>query len=301
MTLISESCYLMIMVHCLAEYIRTKLKKIFNESVLEIKRLNGFMHDNYLVSTRSHTFVVKIPFDDRFIGNLYNEYNVLTKISSLNISPQVLFFDDTTFTSPILCLEFISGTTLKSIHNYFDSLCALLKSVNMKTLSPVMWKYNHNYFDLFIKNRIHYLEQLNYRTVIENYMSDLENAAKEISDTNYLVHGDLRFDNLILSESGRIYLIDWEYAGIGDIGFDFANLVVEHDLNLDDLSRLLNCYNNSGDLVLHIIKLVPLVRAANILWTEIMLASNYKPKYKEEFKKYISYQIKNLMSDFHDS
>ena len=50
-------------------------------------------------------------------------------------------------------------------------------------------------------------------------------------------HNDLLNENF-LSDNNQIYILDWEYAGMGDRYFDLANLSVNHDFN-DDQDRLL--------------------------------------------------------------
>jgi thiamine kinase-like enzyme len=60
-------------------------------------------------------------------------------------------------------------------------------------------------------------------------------------------HNDLLPGNIILEQAtGRILLVDWEYAGMGDSRFDLGNLSVNNAF--DDLTddRLLAAYHGSG-------------------------------------------------------
>jgi thiamine kinase-like enzyme len=57
-----------------------------------------------------------------------------------------------------------------------------------------------------------------------------------------LCHNDLLNANLIADADGRIWIVDWEYAGMGDRFFDLANLAVNHDLDEDDDAALLASY-----------------------------------------------------------
>ena len=54
-------------------------------------------------------------------------------------------------------------------------------------------------------------------------------------------HNDLLNANFILDD-GRLWIVDWEYAGMGDIFFDLANFSVNHDLAPDEDDELLRCY-----------------------------------------------------------
>jgi thiamine kinase-like enzyme len=57
-------------------------------------------------------------------------------------------------------------------------------------------------------------------------------------------HDDLLAGNLIRAESdGRILLVDWEYAGMGDARFDLGNLSVNNDFDEATDDRLLRAYH----------------------------------------------------------
>ncbi|HEX2505278.1 MAG TPA: choline/ethanolamine kinase family protein [Gaiellaceae bacterium] len=54
-------------------------------------------------------------------------------------------------------------------------------------------------------------------------------------------HNDLLNANFIL-EGDRLWLVDWEYAGMGDRFFDLANFSVNHELGEDENQALLEAY-----------------------------------------------------------
>jgi thiamine kinase-like enzyme len=57
-------------------------------------------------------------------------------------------------------------------------------------------------------------------------------------------HNDLLAGNLIREEpSGRVMIVDWEYAGMGDPWFDLGNLSVNNDFGDADDERLLHGYH----------------------------------------------------------
>ncbi len=53
-------------------------------------------------------------------------------------------------------------------------------------------------------------------------------------------HNDLLNANFLLGD--RLYVLDWEYAGMGDIYFDLANFSDHHELTEEQDLWLLNCY-----------------------------------------------------------
>jgi hypothetical protein len=70
-----------------------------------------------------------------------------------------------------------------------------------------------------------------------------------------LVHGDLKHDNVLLAPDGRLALVDWEMARLGDPAWDLAGLLLRpllapdgggwSDANHAAAVRLLGCYARS--------------------------------------------------------
>jgi aminoglycoside phosphotransferase (APT) family kinase protein len=61
-----------------------------------------------------------------------------------------------------------------------------------------------------------------------------------------LCHDDLLTANL-LDEGGRLWIVDWEYAGMGDPFFDLGNLSVNNGFQVDDDRRLVEAYFGGPD------------------------------------------------------
>jgi thiamine kinase-like enzyme len=61
-----------------------------------------------------------------------------------------------------------------------------------------------------------------------------------------LCHNDLLAANFI-TDGSRLWIVDWEYAGMGDPFFDLGNFAANHELDDDGERKLLDAYG-SGDL-----------------------------------------------------
>lgn len=61
-------------------------------------------------------------------------------------------------------------------------------------------------------------------------------------DPSCYCHNDLSLGNFIEDDSGRLRVLDWEYAGVGDPFFDLATLVVGHGHDADVEQELLAAY-----------------------------------------------------------
>lgn len=55
------------------------------------------------------------------------------------------------------------------------------------------------------------------------------------------VHGDARDDNFLINKD-EIHLIDWEYAGYSDPGFDLGSYICGGDHSMEDIDRILFTY-----------------------------------------------------------
>jgi len=56
-------------------------------------------------------------------------------------------------------------------------------------------------------------------------------------------HNDLLAGNLIVTDEGRLMIVDWEYAGMGDGMFDLGNAVVNNELDAAAADLLLEGYD----------------------------------------------------------
>jgi thiamine kinase-like enzyme len=70
-------------------------------------------------------------------------------------------------------------------------------------------------------------------------------------------HNDLLNANFI-RDGTRIWIVDWEYAGMGDRFFDLANFSVNHELNDDESAELLRSY--FGDVRADDVRVLRLMR-----------------------------------------
>ena len=55
------------------------------------------------------------------------------------------------------------------------------------------------------------------------------------------IHGDARDVNFLINDE-EIYLIDWEYGGFGDPGFDIGSYVCGGEHTIEDIDRILFTY-----------------------------------------------------------
>jgi thiamine kinase-like enzyme len=79
----------------------------------------------------------------------------------------------------------------------------------------------------------------NFDWLIER-MNEAESALLTNPEPLRPCHNDLLNANFLIDK--RIYILDWEYAGMGDIYFDLANFSDHHELSDKQDYMLLDCY-----------------------------------------------------------
>ena len=80
----------------------------------------------------------------------------------------------------------------------------------------------------------------NFREIKEQIYR-LYELAKTDGIKNCLTHGDCRDENFLINDK-EIHLIDWEYAGFGDPGFDIGTYVCGGDHSDEEVDRILFTY-----------------------------------------------------------
>ena len=61
-----------------------------------------------------------------------------------------------------------------------------------------------------------------------------------------LCHHDLNPLNLLVDGDGRVWLVDWEYAGLGDAAIDLASFACQHGLGASQRAQLVEAYRQAG-------------------------------------------------------
>ncbi|MBO5430934.1 phosphotransferase [Methanocorpusculum sp.] len=83
----------------------------------------------------------------------------------------------------------------------------------------------------------HFVDFLN----IKNRIYQLYHLTKTDGVKKCHVHGDARDANFLINHE-EIYLIDWEYGGYGDPGFDIGSYICGGKHTLEDIDRILFTY-----------------------------------------------------------
>ena len=180
----------------------------------------GRTNKTFLVSSGDFRAVIRINSPDAVkLGiDRQREKRILQLLQPTGLVPKVLFIHD-----EFLVSEFIEGNSLtdKSLKNshIMESLSealAVVQSIQMPDASP------RNYLDYCRQ----YLNQLSEVTVSALVVKQIEEAARAVDGEAWdpvICHHDMVPENIIVNDRG-LFIIDWEYAALGNPGLDFLRL-----------------------------------------------------------------------------
>lgn len=144
--------------------------------------------------------------------------------------------------------EYIDSPILNT-HNFSDVKTALtlLKKLH-SSKSKVIWRFN--VFDLVVSLR----EKFNYDECIKKLelseyvglIETLYNKANNDGIPHCNCHGDCRNVNFLIGKSIAPTLIDWEFSGYADPGFDIGSFIGGSVFNNETIDAIIEAYLGHG-------------------------------------------------------
>lgn len=210
-----------------------KLEKELNTKVKNIKETSyGITNQNFIIETEDTTYFCRIPKDAFFIKNKDNEKEAIKILSQENFFLEPVYYDANLLVTEYQekAKTFISNKNLSSI----IKISKILKELHCKK-----FEVTSTFNPLEILERYSYQLQNNYFD-IEEYQELIEKF-KQLYNPDRLCHNDLKEGNFLFA-GNKIYLIDFEYAGLNDYYFDIASFIAENDLNYQETITFLKAY-----------------------------------------------------------
>jgi len=203
----------------------------------------GITNLNYKVDVDGESFVLRITgARTELLGiDRQNEHAANVLAGELGIAPEVVYFIQP---EGYLVTRFLEARPLPpeeiTTRTSIKQLVSVLKKIH--AMPPIPGK-----FDVFEV-------VADYTRTVKKYDVDFPADFDRITSRTHeaesalLVHpykpspchNDLLNANFLFD--GNIRILDWEYAGMGDVFFDLANFSAHHELNDDQMHWLLECY-----------------------------------------------------------
>ena len=205
-----------------------------NEVDVIEKLLGGMSNHTYKIKVLEDYYVIRIIGEG---GNLYinrdEELFNLNQVATLNINTKTVYFNTV---SGIKVSKYVEGVVLTEtkIKDHLKELASTLKMLHNSNLKAYD-KYNLierlNKYQSYVDN----VEE-EYNVLKSNWINIYE---KHFQDEKLVFcHNDAQRSNIVIAKD-KLYLLDWEYAALNDIYYDFASF---GNVSIEDSFLLLEAY-----------------------------------------------------------
>jgi thiamine kinase-like enzyme len=203
----------------------------------------GITNRNYKIEVGGESFVLRIAGADTDLLGIdrKNEHAANAAAGELGIAPEVVYFIEP---EGYLVTRFITGRPfpveeISRPENIRRVVETIKKIHNMApipgTFSP--FRVVEDYTEVARRYSVAFPQ--NFDWLIE-HMRQVETAFLKDPFTPRPCHNDLLNENFL--EDGQVRILDWEYAGMGDVFFDLANFSVNHSFSDEQDRGLLESY-----------------------------------------------------------
>jgi len=263
----------------------------------EIKELTGgITNKNYKITVDGESFVLRMGGNEtKYLGiDRRNEYECSLLASKIGIAPE-----PTAFLEPegYIVARFISGKGIPAEEiGIEENISRVVES--MKAYHAL--EYFPGFFSPFRVAEEYAKTARSFNVKLPDKMEWYLEKSSEIEKTMYReslqprpCHNDLLNGNFI-DDGTRIRILDWEYAGMGDIFFDLGNFAIQHEFNDEQDEILLKAYfglpTDSQRAHQKLMKIMSDLREA--MWSQVQIGvsqldfdyAGYGQKYFDRFE-----------------
>ncbi|HJS19274.1 MAG TPA: phosphotransferase [Anaerolineales bacterium] len=223
-----------------------RIPQLSTAKSLEVQELSGgITNRNYKISADGECFVLRLGGNEtRFLGiDRKTEYECSLLASQIGIAPEPIAFLEP---EGYILARFISGKGIpaeeigveQNIRRVLESMKAYHKlSFFPGSFSP--FRVAEEYAATARKFNV----QLPVK--MDRYLEISREIEKAMYGRNPLqprpCHNDLLNGNFI-DDGTRVRILDWEYAGMGDMFFDLGNFAIQHEFDEEQDEMLLRAY-----------------------------------------------------------
>ena len=208
-------------------------------------RLGGLTNRSYQVETSQGHYVIRLPGDGtETMINRHDEYKSNLLACELGIDSHLYYFNGD---NCVKVMDFIEDSiTLNAEMMHHTNIIALV--------AKVFQKLHHSDVDTGVEFEVMKMAKQYENIIQDNDVSlysdyaSVRNTIMQLSQ-NFLeninkvpCHNDPLCENWVLQETDKLYLIDWEYAGMNDPMWDLADVSIEADYSTDEDQLLLQSY-----------------------------------------------------------
>jgi len=215
------------------------------QELRSIPLAGGITNLNYRIDSDRGSYVLRITGADTELLGIRREVEHAANLAAgrLGVAPEVLYFIEP---EGYLVTRFVDGAKIPPEE--------IVSPPNLRRVAEKLRKFHQQApslpgeFNVF--RRVEMLTEVSRRhncRFPDNFdwiVQRMRQVEQTLSDRDFVLHpchDDLLNLNF-LDEQGEIRILDWEYAGMGDLTYDLANFSSHHRLDDDQLRLLLLAY-----------------------------------------------------------
>ncbi|MBU4438668.1 MAG: phosphotransferase [Firmicutes bacterium] len=263
------------------ELVQEKLRHAFlDESMVFDKSrfAGGLTNYNYIMNVKGIEYVIRQPggLTEQIIDRKMERVNN-TIVAEFGVDSKCIYFDEN---SGIKISLYIKNSRNLAL----SDPCA---PKNLEAVSNIMKKIHSS--SKHFSNRFDWqIELSKYEQIIQHlngaFFSDYSTlkdqlitfVQKNIESTILTpCHNDTVPENFIVDDTGRTYLIDWEYSGMNDPCWDVAAYILESKLSAEAINHFIANYFGHPLTAMDELKIKGFMMAQDLLWTGWALIRHY--------------------------
>lgn len=215
-------------------------------SSADIRKIGGMSNKNFKVVLNGKKYVLRVPGygSQGMVDRSNEEYNAIEGCK-MGVNPKIRYFDPST------------GVKLSDLVTNAETLDpeSIQSEDNMRKVAEIYRKVHKHPYSL--KNEFNIFDEIDkYEGLLRDsnaVMYDgwsevkpkvlaLKDYLEELGVEKCACHNDAVPENFIMSEDGKMFLIDWEYSGDNDPMADLAALFLESNFTKENQEFVMNEY-----------------------------------------------------------
>ena len=263
------------------ELVQETLRNTFDDEgiIFDKSRFaGGLTNYNYIMNIKGIDYVIRQPggMTEQIIDRKIEMVNNCIA-SEFGVNSDCIYFDE--YSGIKICLYIKNSQNMAQVNpgspQNLESVACIMKRIHS---SP---KHFSNRFDWQTELSKYELivQQLNgsfffdYTTLKDQLVTFVQNNIKSTILTP--CHNDTVPENFIIDDTGRTYLIDWEYSGMNDPYWDVAAYILESKLTAEAIQHLIQSYFGHPLTPMEELKIKGFMMAQDLLWTAWALIRHY--------------------------
>ncbi|MCO1603646.1 phosphotransferase [Desulfosporosinus nitroreducens] len=263
------------------ELVQEKLRHAFHDESIVFDKsrfAGGLTNYNYIMNIKGIEYVIRQPggmteqIIDRKIERVNNNI-----ASELGVNSDCIYFDE--YSGIKISINIKNSQNLAQADpgspKNLDSVSIIMKRIHSYPkgfLNRFDWQAELSKYELIIQ-QLHGDLFFDYTTLRDQLVTFVQ---KNIKNTILVpCHNDTVPENFITDDTGKTYLIDWEYSGMNDPCWDVAAYILESKLSSEAIHHLIQNYFGQPLTPMEELKIKCFMMAQDLLWTAWALIRHY--------------------------